>query len=103
MIHKNRCNRRYIRKKMMKRKYRILHERDLDYPTLIIGTLAKGKIHCSCNQCSWKSTKLRNCGDKGYTSYNSRNLYHVKDRRKFDRMDYGYYEDYVLEQKINLK
>lgn len=92
----NRCNRRYIRKKQMKRKYRILNSKHLDYPTLIIGTLAKGKIHCSCSLCSCKSTKLRNCGDKGFTSYNSQKWYSARDRRRFDAMDFGYYDDYII-------
>ena len=103
MIHKNRCNRRYVRLKQMKRKYKILHHSDLHNEDFVkgktTGKLDKGKIHCSCNLCGWKSTKLRNCRDKGFTSYNSYSWYSASDRRKFDSMSCDYYENFVMEEQ----
>lgn len=88
MIHKNRCNRRYLRRKKIKRRLKILHEIDLWHDNIKIGKLSKGKIHCSCNLCSCKSTKLRRCQDKGFESYNCKDWYPARDKREFERIDY---------------
>lgn len=55
MIHKNRCNRRYVRNKSIKHKEKILKFKDILNGHDISGKLSKGKVHCSCGLCNNKS------------------------------------------------
>lgn len=55
MIHKNRCNRRYVRNKFIKHKEEILKFKDVLNCHDISGKLSKGKVHCSCGLCNNKS------------------------------------------------
>lgn len=58
MIHKNRCNRRYVRNKSIKYKEEILKFKDILSNHNISGKLSKGNVHCSCGLCNNKSFKI---------------------------------------------
>lgn len=95
MIHKNRANRRVVRRKHIKRKLGILKRTKSWYADLSTkhgqGSLAKGKIHCSCPICAAKSKEyfgVRNRSVRNYT---------ISDRRKFEHI-VAELNDYVSER-----
>lgn len=84
MIHKDRANRRVVRRKQIKRKMGILKRTKSWYVDLCTkhgqGELAKGKIHCSCPHCTVKSKKYM--GKRNRSELN----WCMSDRRKFEHM-----------------
>lgn len=63
VIHKNRCNRRYVREKSIKHKEEILKFKDIlnfvgNNGHNVLGKLSKGKVHCSCGLCNNKSFRI---------------------------------------------
>lgn len=101
MIHKNRCNRRVVRLRKINHKLRIEKHvfgfSDKHINDMIVPKLDKGKVHCSCNLCACKSTKMRKSkySGSGHIHYNSKSWYSVNDRRKFDEMTDKLKEHYM--------
>lgn len=87
MYHKCRKSRRFFRRKAIGRKRRIEMTAMVWTPEALerqpLGSLSKGKVHCSCCLCAVKSTK-----NYGKTS-NRKSLYKVADRRNMARLAYS--------------
>jgi hypothetical protein len=87
MIHKLRSSRRFVRARHISRKRRIEKEvlayspEELDKQPK--GVLSKGKIHCSCDLCTCKSTI-----DTGVKTNSKRN-YTAADTRRMNSTDYS--------------
>lgn len=98
MIHKNRCNRRHIREKNIKRKANILNFKEClswigNKDNYIFGKLSKGKIHCSCGLCNNKSFKIV-VNRHSYPYHGTNNL----SRRDKRALDIDKFEELELEE-----
>lgn len=90
MIHKTKTARRHFRRTHIEAKLRILRKNDYMYhetgvfiPYAPIGTLSKGKVHCSCPLCACKSTT-----DRGIKTNSKRN-YSKADITRMEKLDYS--------------
>ena len=88
MIHRHRGNRRVLRMMAIYHKKNILDNKFCYMPSEL-GVLDKGKVHCSCNLCAVKSTKMRSSETGNTIHYNSEKWYKTSDRRKFDKLNYS--------------
>ena len=98
MIHKNRCNRRYVREKSIERKMEILEFKEClswinNGSHRIVGKLAKGKVHCSCGLCNNKS--FRTVVNRHNYSYNGIHNLSRRDKRALEVMRFENFESEV--------